>query len=107
MESRQPRGNVSDRPCPFECGKTYVVCTSANTRGECPQSHGARLCDDGVGDRTQGSGVHERDEDSEDSLCVVCAAVLVDGRANAEEDEESTVDGGASEEDVAASKVGT
>lgn len=84
-----------------------VVCTSSDASGERSQSHGARFRDDGVCDGTQGSCVHEGDQDAKDCLCVVCAAVLGNRCANAEEDEESAVDGGAPKEDVTAAEGGT
>lgn len=83
-----------------------VVRSATYTRRQRSQANGAGLGDDGVGDRAQGSGVDEGDEDSEDGLGVVCAVVLRDGGADAEEDEEGAVCGGAVEEDVAAAEVG-
>jgi hypothetical protein len=85
---------------------SHIVGSAPDSGRQRSQAHGARLGDDGVGDWTQGAGVDEGDEDSEDGLRVVCPVVLRDRGADAEEDEEGAVCGGAVEEDVAAAEVG-
>ena len=84
----------------------HVVRPATDTGGECPQSHGARFGDDGVGYGTQGSGVDEGDENSKDGLRVVRSVVLWDRGADAEKHQECAVRGGAVEEDVATAEVG-
>jgi hypothetical protein len=83
-----------------------IIRSSADSSRQRSQAHGAGLGDDGVGDRAQGAGVDERDEDSEHGLGVVGCVVLGDRGADSEEHEETAVCGGAVEEDVAAAEVG-
>jgi hypothetical protein len=83
-----------------------IIRSSADSSRQRSQAHGAGLGDDGVGDRAQGAGVDERDEDSEHGLGVVGCVVLGDRGADAEQHEEAAVCGGAVEEDVAAAEVG-
>ena len=84
-----------------------VVCTSADTGRECSQPHGGCLCNDRIGDGTQRTRIHERDEDTEDSLRIICAAVLRDGCADAEKDQERAIHCGAPKKDVTASEAST
>lgn len=97
-DRRSAAPNVATLACQIPAGRVqhltgeidhgdfcYVVGTSADTGRERSQSDRRCLCNDRVGDWTERAGVHERDEDSEDSLRVVCAAVLRDGCTNAEE----------------------
>lgn len=113
-DRRSATPNISALACQIPAGRVQhltgqvdhgdfgdVVCASSDAGGEGAESHGARLGDDGVGDGTEGAGVDEGDEDAEDGLGVVCGATLGDGGADAEEDEEGEVDGGAVEEDGA------
>lgn len=72
-----------------------VVRRATDTRAQGSQPHRRRLGDDGVGDGSEGAGVDERDQDSEDGLCVVGAVVLCDRGADSEEHEEGHVDSGA------------
>jgi len=83
-----------------------VVRSATDSSGQSPQPHGARFGDDGVGDWTESSGVHEGDEDSEDRLRVVRSVVLRDRGADAEEHQECAVCGSAVEENIAAAEVG-
>jgi hypothetical protein len=85
---------------------SHIIRSPTHSRRQRSQAHGAGLGDDGVGNWSEGSGVDEGDQDSEDRLRVVGAAVLRDRGADAEQHQKGAVCGGAVEEDVAAAEVG-
>lgn len=82
----------------------HVVRGAAHTGAEGAQPHGGGLGDDGVRDGAHGGGKHERDDDAQAGLRVVGRLVLRDRGADAQQEEEGHVDGGAPEVDGAAAE---
>jgi hypothetical protein len=68
-----------------------VVGGATHTGAQSTEANGRRLGDDGVGDGSEGSGVHEGDDDAETGLGVVGIDVLGDRRADTEEEEQGDV----------------
>jgi hypothetical protein len=52
--------------------ENFYVSSTADTSAQSTETHSRRFCNDGVGDRSHGSGENERDQDSQYGLSVVC-----------------------------------
>ena len=85
----QPRGQVDHG----DLGNVVGGTTDAGAQSA--KTDGGRLGNDGVGDRPEGTGKNEGDDDTKNGLCVVGRRVLWDRGADAEDKKKSDVGGGA------------
>lgn len=83
-----------------------VVGSAADTSAQGTQTDGRGLGDDGVRDGSEGEGVAEGDQDSQDGLGVIGGVVLGDGGTDTEDDEEGDVGRGTVEVDGSAAEPG-
>lgn len=96
LRSQVDHGNLGD-----------VVGGTTDTGAQSSKAHRRRLGNDGVGDWSKSAGVDKGDDDPEDGLGVVGCAALLDGRAHAEDEEESDVGGCAPEVDGSTTEPGS
>jgi hypothetical protein len=81
-----------------------VVGGATNTGAQSTETNGRGLGDDGVGDGSEGSSVHEGDDDTETGLGIVGLNVLGNRRADTEEEEQGDVCGCAPQVDSSAAE---
>ena len=107
LSSQVPAGRVEQLRSEVDHGNLgNVVSSATDTSAESAEADGRGLCDDGVGDGTEGAGEDKGDDYSEDGLGVVCGVGLMDGSDDAEDHEEHNVGGCAPEVDCAAAEPG-
>lgn len=105
LASKVPSGRVEELRSQVDHGDLRdVVGGATNTSAQGTEAHRRRLCDDSIGYGTEGAGEHEGDNNAQDGLCIVGRVVLRNGSANAEDEEEGNVGGGAPEIDGAAAE---